>query len=89
MRKSKSPECTQGYWQVAVGLYPRKEVSNGVFATIRWALTENLLLDDERPVSVVPYVAELLDEAYIQVLVYNGDRDLRTYVQGSETFWTV
>jgi hypothetical protein len=43
------------------------------------------LLDDDRPVSVVPYIAKLLDEADIQVLVYNGDRDLRTYVQGSET----
>jgi hypothetical protein len=62
-----------------------RKVPNGVFATIRRTLTEKLLLDDDRPVSVVPYIAELLDEAGIQVLVYNGDRDLSTCAQGSET----
>lgn len=62
-----------------------RNVPNGVFATIRRTLTEKLLLDDDRPVSVVPYIAELLDEAGIQVLVYNGDRDLSTCAQGSET----
>jgi carboxypeptidase C (cathepsin A) len=43
-----------------------------------------LLLDDDRPMSMVPYIADLLDKAGIQVLVYNGDRDMSTCAQGSE-----
>ena len=35
-----------------------------------------LLLLDKDPNSVVPYIAELLDDAKIRVLLYNGDRDL-------------
>jgi hypothetical protein len=42
------------------------------------------LLAHDVPVSVVPYVAELLDEGGIQVLIYNADRDLTTCSQGSE-----
>jgi hypothetical protein len=45
-----------------------------------------LLLDDDRPISMAPYIANLLDDAGIQVLVYNGDRDMSTCVQGSEVF---
>jgi hypothetical protein len=33
---------------------------------------------------MMPYIAELLDDARIQVLIYNGDRDLSTCAQGSE-----
>lgn len=47
-------------------------------------LPGKLLLDQDRPVSVVPYVADLLDDAGIRVLVYNGDRDMTTNAQGSE-----
>lgn len=43
-----------------------------------------LLLDDDRPISTAPYIAELLDDAGIDVLVYNGDRDMSTCSQGSE-----
>jgi hypothetical protein len=43
-----------------------------------------LYLEQDRPISVVPYIAELLDDAKIQVLIYNGDRDLSTCAQGSE-----
>lgn len=42
------------------------------------------LLDDDKPVSVVPYIAELLDEAGIRVLMYNGDRDLSCCAAGTE-----
>jgi hypothetical protein len=42
------------------------------------------LLAQDRPESVVPYVADLLDDAGIRVLVYNGDRDMTTNSQGSE-----
>jgi hypothetical protein len=39
-----------------------------------------LYMDNDRPWSVVPYVADLLD-AGIPVLVYNGDRDMTTNVR--------
>ena len=42
------------------------------------------LLDNDKPVSVVPYVAELLDRWNVRVLVYNGDFDMSTNAQGSE-----
>jgi len=47
-------------------------------------LPGKLLLAHDTPISVVPYVAELLDEAGIRVLIYNGDRDMSTCAQGSE-----
>ena len=47
-------------------------------------LPGQLLLAHDEPQSVVPYVAELLDDAGIRVLIYNGDRDLSTNAQGSE-----
>jgi carboxypeptidase C (cathepsin A) len=51
----------------------------------RRRLLENrrLYMDNDRPWSVVPYVADLLD-AGIPVLVYNGDRDMTTNMVGSE-----
>ena len=42
-----------------------------------------LYMDNDRPFSVVPYIAELLDEG-IPVIVYNGDRDMTTNMVGSE-----
>ena len=47
-------------------------------------LPGQVLLKDDRPISMAPYLAELLDEAKIQVLIYNGDRDMSTCAQGSE-----
>jgi hypothetical protein len=47
-------------------------------------LPGKILLKDDRPISMAPYIAELLDQAKIQVLIYNGDRDLSTCAQGSE-----
>lgn len=47
-------------------------------------LPGQVLLAHDRPISVVPYVAELLDKANIRVLVYSGDRDMTTNAQGSE-----
>ena len=49
----------------------------------RRQLEEHMLEHDE-PVSVVPYIAELLDDAEIRVLIYNGDRDMSCCAQGSE-----
>ena len=42
------------------------------------------LLEQDRPISMAPYIAELLDDAKIDVLVYNGDRDMACCAQGSE-----
>ena len=49
-------------------------------------LPGELLLAHDRPESMAPYIAELLDDeaGNIQVLLYNGDRDLSTCAQGSE-----
>lgn len=47
-------------------------------------LPGELLLAHDKPDTVVPYVAELLDDAGIRVLVYNGDRDLSCNAPGSE-----
>jgi hypothetical protein len=50
----------------------------------RLRLPGELLLDHDEPISTVPYVADLLDNAGIRVLIYNGDRDMTTNSQGSE-----
>mmetsp|Transcript_14997 Transcript_14997/g.36884 ORF Transcript_14997/g.36884 Transcript_14997/m.36884 type:complete len:583 (+) Transcript_14997:269-2017(+) len=42
-----------------------------------------LYMENDRPVDVVPYVADLVN-ADIPVLVYNGDRDMTTNSAGSE-----
>jgi Serine carboxypeptidase len=42
------------------------------------------LLAQDRPISMLPYIATLLDEANIRVLVYNGDRDYIGNHPGSE-----
>jgi hypothetical protein len=47
-------------------------------------LPGQILLAHDTPESVVPYVAELLDDAGIRVLIYNGDRDISVCAQGSE-----
>jgi carboxypeptidase C (cathepsin A) len=45
-----------------------------------------LLLDQDRPVSMNKFMVNLLDDAQIPILVYNGDRDLTTNSVGSELF---
>merc|ERR1711971_401007 len=47
-------------------------------------LAGQILLAHDQPESVTPYIAELLDDAEIRVLVYGGDRDLSVNLQGSE-----
>jgi Serine carboxypeptidase len=42
-----------------------------------------LYMDNDRPVSVVPYIADLL-ERDVSVLIYNGDRDMTTNMVGTE-----
>lgn len=43
-----------------------------------------LMLDHDRPESTAPYLATLMDEGNVRVLVYNGDRDLSTNSAGTE-----
>eukprot|EP00529_Nitzschia_sp_RCC80_P016518 CAMPEP_0113462552 /NCGR_PEP_ID=MMETSP0014_2-20120614/12159_1 /TAXON_ID=2857 /ORGANISM="Nitzschia sp." /LENGTH=675 /DNA_ID=CAMNT_0000354435 /DNA_START=71 /DNA_END=2096 /DNA_ORIENTATION=- /assembly_acc=CAM_ASM_000159 len=43
-----------------------------------------LYMDDDKPWDVTPYLAQLLDEAEIDVLVYSGDRDIICNTQGAE-----
>lgn len=47
------------------------------------SLPGGVLLAHDQPESVAPYIAELLDSG-VDVLIYNGDRDLTTCAQGSE-----
>lgn len=47
-------------------------------------LPGQILLRHDEPLTMAPYIATLLDEAGIRVLIYNGDRDLTTNAQGSE-----
>jgi hypothetical protein len=42
-----------------------------------------LYMDNEQPLSVVPYIADLVDDG-IPVIVYNGDRDMTTNMVGTE-----
>ena len=44
----------------------------------------SLMLDHDRPLSMLSYMAELLDDAKIRVLVYNADMDMSVCAQGSE-----
>jgi Serine carboxypeptidase len=46
-------------------------------------LHRKLYMDNERPFSVVPYIADLVDDG-IPVVVYNGDRDMTTNMVGTE-----
>ena len=41
-------------------------------------LPGQILLAHDQPISVLPYVADLLDGAKIDVLIYNGDLDMTT-----------
>lgn len=43
----------------------------------------SLYMDNDRPLSMAPYMGELLD-AGIPILVYNGDRDMTTNTVGTE-----
>ncbi|KAL7551699.1 hypothetical protein ACHAWF_014881 [Thalassiosira exigua] len=43
-----------------------------------------ILLDNDAPSSVVPYIAELLDDAKLDILMYNGDLDLACSSQSTE-----
>jgi hypothetical protein len=41
-------------------------------------------MDNDKPWDVTPYIAELLDDAGIAVLIYSGDRDMICNTQGTD-----
>ena len=43
-----------------------------------------VVLENDRPLSVVTFIAELLDDAHLDILMYNGDLDLAVTSQGTE-----
>jgi len=53
---------------------------------IKWygCVSEGTLLKYDKPLTVVPYIAELLDDAGLRILFYNGDRDLLCAFTGTE-----
>ena len=61
----------------------RRRLTGGDDNNEEGLLPGQILLAHDKPESMVPYVAELLD-AGMKVLVYNGDRDLSVNAQGSE-----
>lgn len=63
----------------------KEEEDNDNGTTSKTQLPGLLLLANDEPRSMIPYLEELLDETSIRVLVYNGDRDMSTCSQGSET----
>jgi len=75
--------------QDALNIKPRRHWVECMAGAGRRRLDESddlpgkILLAQDQPISVVPWMAELLD-AGIHVLVYNGDRDMTTNIQGSE-----
>jgi len=65
--------------------HPKVKMALNAPADVFWegCIPGESILAHDRPESMAPYIAELLD-AGIQVVIYNGDRDLSTCAQGSE-----
>jgi len=63
-----------------VGEGRRRRLSGASSSTQRHRM---LYMDKDRPLSVVPYIADLVDDG-IPVVVYNGDRDMTTNMVGTE-----
>jgi len=61
----------------------RRRLSETTASSQRRALRQLLYMEDDEPVNVVPYLADMLD-AGITVVVYNGDRDMTTNMVGTE-----
>lgn len=74
----KALNVKQDYWKQCVPGSGRR-LQNTPYHRMR----QLILLDQDRR-SVLPWIAELLDDAKIDVLVYNGDLDLACNSQGTE-----
>eukprot|EP00536_Pseudo-nitzschia_multiseries_P015224 jgi/Psemu1/262777/estExt_Genewise1Plus.C_8410023 len=76
------PYGGDGKWQACIPGAGRRR--RGLQQEATGLLPGQILLAHDQPESVAPYIAELLDDAGIRVLVYGGDRDLSVNLQGSE-----
>ena len=63
--------------------YEEGEKADGKLSREKERHRSLFLLDDDEPQSTAPYLATLMDDAGIRVLVYNGDRDLSTNSAGT------
>jgi carboxypeptidase D len=61
----------------------RRLLSSGNSTTSSDIRGRKLYMDNDRPLSVVPYIGSLVD-AGVPMIVYNGDRDMTTNMVGSE-----
>jgi hypothetical protein len=75
----KALNVEKDYWQQCVPGSGRRRLQDNPYHRMR----QLILLDQDRR-SVLPWIAELLDDAKIDVLVYNGDLDLACSSQGTE-----
>lgn len=83
-----APEIVK-YWRGCIPGAGRRRNRRNLFESWSQGLHQSNqrrlhLLDNDRPVSMANWIADLLDKAGISVLVYNGDRDLSVCAQGSE-----
>ena len=75
------PGTPEHWLECAPGAGRRRQLSDSVETE---PLGKILLAHDE-PMSVLPYIADLLDDANLtRVLIYSGDLDMSTNAQGSE-----
>jgi carboxypeptidase C (cathepsin A) len=75
----KALNVKQEHWQQCVPGSGRRRLQEKQIHRVR----QLIMLDQDRR-SVLPWIAELLDDAGIDVLVYNGDLDLSCNSQGTE-----
>lgn len=75
----KALNVKKDYWLQCVPGSGRRRLQSNPYHRMR----QLILLDQDRR-SVLPWIAELLDDAKIDVLVYNGDLDLACNSQGTE-----
>lgn len=71
------------YWHGCQAGSGRRRLLKGSNGLMEDHPHRKLYMDNDRPLSVVPYIAELLDEG-IPMIVYNGDRDMTTNMVGTE-----
>ena len=67
--------------------YNNPDVQKALHARpIKWygCVSDGTLLKYDKPLTVVPYIAELLDKAGLRILFFNGDRDLLCAFTGTE-----
>merc|ERR1712194_214227 len=72
VRESLNTPSDHGFWSACVPGAGRRRLEG------------KIVLDNDKPLSVVPYIAELLDEFNMDILMYNGDLDMACSSQSTE-----